>query len=165
MEKQLSFRLESFSTGILKNKASGKNHLSSKGQKEPKQSVNGLLSSKKKEFKLKSLSLDELKQPLKESEFFDNQIHKLLSTKEASGLLGVSENALEKNKGGKQMLLKTILNDCCKFKSFVYVETYFSEDRKSIEVLIKPRKNGKSLCEYRKNKGPLFFLYSSLLLF
>ena len=95
MEKQLSFRLESFSAGILKNKASGKNHLSSKGQKEPKQSVNGLLSSKKKEFKLKSLSLDELlKQPLKESEFFDNRIHKLLSTKEASGLLGVSENAL-----------------------------------------------------------------------
>ena len=39
------------------------------------------------------------------------------------------------------MLLKTILNDCCKFKSFVYAETYFSEDRKSIEVLIKPRKN------------------------
>ena len=94
MEKQLSLGLEGFSTGILKNKASGKKHLSSKGQKEPKQSVNGLLSSKKKEFKLKSLSLDELKQPLKESEFFDNRIHKLLSTKEASGFLGVSENAL-----------------------------------------------------------------------
>ena len=45
------------------------------------------------------------------------------------------------------MLLKTILNDCCKFKSFVYVETYFSEDKKSIEVLITPRKNGKSLCQ------------------
>ena len=95
MEEQLSFRLESFSTGILRNKSSRKKHLSSKGQKEPKQSVNGLLSSKKKEFKLTSLSLNELiKQPLKESEFFDNRIHKLLSTKEASGLLGVSENAL-----------------------------------------------------------------------
>ena len=95
MEEQLSFGLESFSTGILRNKASRKKHLSSKGQKEPKQSVKELLPSKKKEFKLKSLSLDELlKQPLKKSEFFDNRIHKLLSTKEASGFLGVSENAL-----------------------------------------------------------------------
>ena len=95
MEEQLSFGLESFSTGILRNKASRKKHLSSKGQKELKQSVNEPLPSKKKEFKLKSLSLNELiKQPLKESEFFDNRIHKLLSTKEASGLLGVSENAL-----------------------------------------------------------------------
>ena len=32
------------------------------------------------------------------------------------------------------MLLKTILNDCCKFKSFVYVGDYFSKDKKSIEV-------------------------------
>ena len=95
MEKQLSFGLEGFSAGILRNEASRKKHLSSKGQKEPKQSVNGLLPSKKKEFKLKSLSLDELlKQPSKESKFFDNRIHKLLSTREASGLLGVSENAL-----------------------------------------------------------------------
>ena len=95
MEKQLSFRLESFSAGILRNEASRKKHLSSKGQKEPKQPVNRLLPSKKKEFKLKSLSLNELvKQPLKESEFFGNRIHKLLSTREASGLLEVSENAL-----------------------------------------------------------------------
>ena len=95
MEKQLSFGLESFSAGILRNEASSKKHLSSKGQKEPKQSVSGLLPSKKKEFKLKSLSLNELvKQPVKESELFDNRIHKFLSTREASGLLGVSENAL-----------------------------------------------------------------------
>ena len=86
MEKQLSFGLESFSAGILRNKASGKKHLSSKGPKKPKQPVNGLLPSKTKELKLKSLPLEE--------QLFDNRIHKLLSTKEASGLLGVSENAL-----------------------------------------------------------------------
>ena len=97
MEKQLSLRLESFSAGILRNKASGKKHLSSKEPKKPKEPVNGLLPSKKKGIKLKSLSLDELaqqEQPFKESKLFDNRIHKLLSTKEASGFLGVSENAL-----------------------------------------------------------------------
>ena len=97
MEKQLSFRLESFSTGILRNEASQKKHLSGKRQKEPKEPLNRLLPSKKKEFKLTSLSLDELiqkEQPLKESGLFLNRIYKLLSTKEASGLLGVSENAL-----------------------------------------------------------------------
>ena len=54
------------------------------------------------------------------------------------------------------MLLKTILNDCCKFKSFVYVETYFSKDRKSIEVLIKPRKNGKPLCQSCKKEASVY---------
>ena len=97
MEKQLSFGLESFSAGILENKASRKKHLSGKGHRESKQPVNGLLPSKTKEFKLKSLFLNELvlkEPPLKESKLFLNRIHKLLSTKEASGLLGVSENAL-----------------------------------------------------------------------
>ena len=54
------------------------------------------------------------------------------------------------------MLLKTILNDCCKFKSFIYVETHFSEDRKSIEVLIKPRKNSKPLCQSCKKQAPVY---------
>ena len=54
------------------------------------------------------------------------------------------------------MLLKTILNDCCKFKSFVYVRTYFSEDRKSIEVLIKPRKNGRPLCQNCKKEASVY---------
>ena len=97
MEKQLSFKLKSFSTGILRNEASQKKHLSGKRHKKPKKSVSKQLPSKKKEFKLTSLSLDELvqrEQPLKESGFFLNRIYKLLSTKEASGLLGVSENAL-----------------------------------------------------------------------
>ena len=54
------------------------------------------------------------------------------------------------------MLLKTILNDCCKFKSFVYVRIYFSEDRKSIEVLIKPRKNGRPLCQNCKKEASVY---------
>ena len=97
MEKQLSFRLEGFSTGTLKHKASGKKHLSSKEHRESKEPLDRLLPSKTKKIKLKSLSLDELvlkEQAPKKEQFFDNRIHKLLSTKEASGLLGVSENAL-----------------------------------------------------------------------
>ena len=54
------------------------------------------------------------------------------------------------------MLLKTILNDCCKFKSFVYVQTHFSKDRKSIEVLIKPGRNGKPVCSICKVEAPIY---------
>ena len=107
MEKQLSLRLESFSAGTLKDRASWKKHLFSKRHKEPRQLINKLLPKKEKELNLKSLSLKgaktegtTLKKALpdvhssKKELFFDNRIHKLLSTKEASGLLGVSENAL-----------------------------------------------------------------------
>ena len=107
MEKQLSLGLESFSTGTLKNRASWKNHLSSKKHEKPKQLVDELLPKKEKELKIKSLSLEgvgteenTLRKALpdvhssKEELLFLNRINKLLSTKEASGLLGVSENAL-----------------------------------------------------------------------
>ena len=107
MEKQLSLGLESFSTGTLKNRASWKKHLSSKRHEKPKQLINELLPKKEKELKLKSLSLEgarteenALRKALpsvhssKKELFFLNRIYKLLSTKEASGLLGVSENAL-----------------------------------------------------------------------
>ena len=50
------------------------------------------LSKLKKRTKLKSAEVFGSKK--REAVFFDNRIHKLLSTKEASGLLGVSENAL-----------------------------------------------------------------------
>ena len=43
MEKQLSFGLESFSTGTLKNRASWKKHLSSKKNEKPKQPIDELL--------------------------------------------------------------------------------------------------------------------------
>ena len=107
MEKQLSLGLKSFSTGTLKSKASWKKHLSSKRHEKPRQLINELLPKKEKELNLKSLSLkgarteeNTLKKALltvhssKKELLFDNRIHKLLSTKEASGLLGVSENAL-----------------------------------------------------------------------
>ena len=107
MEKQLSFGLEGFSTGILRNTASKKKPLSSKGHKKPRQPINKLLPKKEKELNLKSLSLKgagtertSLGKALpdvhssKKEWLFLNRIHKLLSTKEASGFLGVSENAL-----------------------------------------------------------------------
>ena len=113
MEKQLSLGLESFSTGTLKNRASWKKHLSSKKERKPKlenqeiQPINKLLPKREKEFNLKTLSLKGVKteentlkktppdvRSSKEELLFLNRINKLLSTKEASGLLGVSENAL-----------------------------------------------------------------------
>ncbi len=48
------------------------------------------------------------------------------------------------------MLLKTILNDCLRWKSFVYGDIYFSKDRKSINVPIKARKNGQAFCSVCK---------------
>ena len=106
MEKQLSFGLKGFS-GTLKNRASWKSHLSSKKQEKPKQPINGLLPKVEKGFSLKPLSLKGAgteKKTLgkalpdvhssKEELLFLNRIYKLLSTKEASVFLGVSENAL-----------------------------------------------------------------------
>ena len=52
-----------------------------------RQFVNKPLPTQKKEFNLKERSL-------KKELFFDNRTHKLLSTREASDFLGVSENAL-----------------------------------------------------------------------
>ena len=107
MEKQLSFELESFSPGTLKNRASRKKQLSSKGKHKPKQPVSGLLPKIENGVNLTTLSLKgagterntlgkapPIVHSSKEELFFLNRIHKLLSTKEASGLLGVSENAL-----------------------------------------------------------------------
>ena len=106
MEKQLSLELENLSSGKLNNTTLKKPLSSETGQKL-KQSVSELLPKKEKENKLKSLSLKGVKtegNSLKEAPpivhsskkemFFLNRIHKLLSTKEASGFLGVSENAL-----------------------------------------------------------------------
>ncbi len=57
MEKQLSLGLDSFSAGTLKNRASGKKHLSGKKQEEPKQLIKELLQKEEKESNLKTLSL------------------------------------------------------------------------------------------------------------
>ena len=85
MEKQLDLNLENFSSKKWNRKA---------GFDKPIQQP---LNKTSRKAKIKTLSL---KTELQEKEFpkremlFDNRIHKLLSTREASGLLGVSENAL-----------------------------------------------------------------------
>ena len=54
------------------------------------------------------------------------------------------------------MLLKTILNDCYKFKSFVYEKVCFSSDKQSIEVTIKPRSNGSPVCSGCRQSAPIY---------
>ena len=44
------------------------------------------------------------------------------------------------------MRLKTILNKCCKSKSFIFTEARFNEKTDSIIISIEPRKNAKRLC-------------------
>ena len=106
MDKQLSLELENLSSGKLKN-TTLKKPLSSKTKHKLKQPVSELLQKKETKPTLKSLSLKGVKTeehtlkkapPVvhgsKKEMFFLNRIHKLLSTREASGFLGVSENAL-----------------------------------------------------------------------
>lgn len=54
------------------------------------------------------------------------------------------------------MLLKTILNNCQKYKSFVYGEARLAiyEGKKSIEVEVKPRKNSKGVCSVCHKSAP-----------
>ena len=54
------------------------------------------------------------------------------------------------------MLLKTILNNCQKYKLFVYGETRFviHEGKKAIEVEINPRKNSRTICSGCHKSAP-----------
>jgi transposase len=54
------------------------------------------------------------------------------------------------------MLLKTILNNCQKYKSFVYGEARLAthEGKKAIEVEVKPRKNSKGVCSICHKSAP-----------
>jgi len=56
------------------------------------------------------------------------------------------------------MLIKTILNKCHKFKSFVYVDAYFSnfQGESVIEVTIKPRKNSSVICSICNRPAPCY---------
>lgn len=51
------------------------------------------------------------------------------------------------------MLIKTILNKCQKFKSFVYVDAYFTDfqDETVINVTIEPGKNSSAICSKCNN--------------
>jgi transposase len=46
----------------------------------------------------------------------------------------------------RAMELTTILNQCHPHRGFVYEETRFSRDRKTIEVTVRPRKGAKAVC-------------------
>ena len=54
------------------------------------------------------------------------------------------------------MLIKTILNKCHKFKSFVYGKAYFAEyeGRQVLKVEINPRKNSKGICSNCHQPAP-----------
>jgi hypothetical protein len=44
------------------------------------------------------------------------------------------------------MELITLLNRCHRFRGFVYQHAYFSADKKSIEVAVRPRKGSAAVC-------------------
>ena len=44
------------------------------------------------------------------------------------------------------MELITILNRCHRFRGFVYQHAYFSADKRSIEVVVRPRKGSTAVC-------------------
>jgi transposase len=46
----------------------------------------------------------------------------------------------------RAMELITILNRCHRFRGFVYQHAYFSADKKSIEVAVRPRKGSAAVC-------------------
>jgi transposase len=53
------------------------------------------------------------------------------------------------------MELITILNRCHHFRSFVYEHARFSADKKSIEVVVRPRKGSAAVCSrcYQRAAG------------
>ena len=56
------------------------------------------------------------------------------------------------------MLIKTVLNNCHRFKSFVFTNVCFMEHqlKQIIRVTIIPRKNAKALCAICKKPAPLY---------
>jgi hypothetical protein len=44
------------------------------------------------------------------------------------------------------MELITILNRCHRFRGFVYQHAHFSADKKSVEVVVRPRKGSAAVC-------------------
>ena len=52
------------------------------------------------------------------------------------------------------MELITILNRCHRFRGFVYRHARFSPDKKSIEVLVRPRKGSAAVCARCHQSAP-----------
>jgi transposase len=54
------------------------------------------------------------------------------------------------------MQLKTILNRCHRFKSFVYGMVYFGDEKQTIHVEVKPRKGSRAVCSGCDRPGPTY---------
>ena len=54
------------------------------------------------------------------------------------------------------MRILTLLNQCSRYKSFVFESVKLFEGKKSLKVSIKPRKNGKPLCSVCLKPGPVY---------
>ena len=52
------------------------------------------------------------------------------------------------------MKLTTILNRCHRFRGFVYEHARFSADRKSIEVVVRPRRGSTAICSRCHQPAP-----------
>jgi transposase len=52
------------------------------------------------------------------------------------------------------MELITILNRCCRFRGFIYYHARFSPDRKSIEILARPRRGSAAICSRCHQAAP-----------
>ena len=54
------------------------------------------------------------------------------------------------------MLVRTILNDCYKFKSFIYGKAHFERNNKRIFIEVHPRKSSQPICSGCGQKGPTY---------
>jgi transposase len=52
------------------------------------------------------------------------------------------------------MRLVTVLNKCCRFKTFVFKKVKFTDSEKCIIVIIKPRKNSRPVCSICQTESP-----------
>jgi len=57
---------------------------------------------------------------------------------------------------GPKVQLKTILNQCHRFKSFVYGTILFGDDMATIHVAVVPRKGSKAICSGCDRPGPTY---------
>ena len=54
----------------------------------------------------------------------------------------------------RAMELLTILNHCHRIRGFVYQQAHFSDDRKSIEITVRPRSGSKAICSGCQQPAP-----------
>lgn len=60
--------------------------------------------------------------------------------------MGVARFMVEVFAVARAMELLTILNQCHRFRGFVYQQAVFAADRKSIEITVRPRTGSKAIC-------------------